>query len=183
MKHYSTDFREKVVQNLLEKNITPTQLYKISKISRNTAYLWLKKYKETGNLERSPGSGKKPKIDNLEKFKKIVDENPDSTQKELGQLYGGASQSIVCRAIKKIGYTYKKKTSAYKERDEVKRKRFITLLLKILSVRIVYIDETSFDNGAKYMWGYAKKGEPCIVKETSRASDRITVIGVAVSRF
>ena len=70
--YYSPDFRERVVRNLLEKNITPTQLYKIFKISRNTAYLWLKKYKETGNLERSPGSGKKPKIDDLEKFKKIL---------------------------------------------------------------------------------------------------------------
>ena len=109
MKHYSPDFRERVVRNLLEKKTTPTQLHKIFKISRNTIYLWLKKYKETGNLERSPGSGKKPKIDDLEKFKKIVDENPDSTQKKLGQLYGGASQPIVCRAIKKIGYTYKKK--------------------------------------------------------------------------
>ena len=158
-------------------------MYKTFKIFRNTAYRWLKKYKETGNLERSPGSGKKPKIDDLKKFKKIVDENPDSTQKELGQLYGGASQLIVCRAIKKNGYTYKKKTSAYKERDKVKRKRFITLLLKILSKYIVYIDETSFDNGAKYMWGYAKKGECCIVKETSRASDRRTVVAAVVAAF
>ena len=50
-----------------------------------------KKYKDTGNLERSPGSGKKTKIDELEKFKKIVADNPDTIQKELGQLYGGAS--------------------------------------------------------------------------------------------
>ena len=42
-------------------------------------------------MERNPGSGKKPKIDNLEKFKKIVTDNPDSIQKELGQLYSGAS--------------------------------------------------------------------------------------------
>ena len=148
MKHYSTDFREKVVRNLLEKNITPTQLYKSFKISRNTAYLWLKKYKEKGNLERSPGSGKKPKIDDLERFKKIVDENPDSTQKELGKLYGGVSQSIVCRAIKKIGYTYKKKTSAYKERDEVKRKRLQTKIDKISPEDCIYIDETGVHNGS-----------------------------------
>ena len=101
MKNYSPDFREKIVRNLLERNTTPTQLYKIFKTSRNTIYLWLKKYKNTGSLERTPGSGKKPQIDDLERFKKIVDENPDSTQKESGQLYGGASQPIVCRAIKK----------------------------------------------------------------------------------
>ena len=58
-----------------------------------------------------------------------------------------------------------------------RRKRFITLLLKILSVCIVYIDETSFNNGARYIWGYAKKGKRCIVLEKSRASERITVVG------
>ena len=47
--------------------------------------------KNTGNMNRNPGSGKKPKIDDLEKFKKTVADNPDSTQRELGQLYGGAS--------------------------------------------------------------------------------------------
>ena len=131
MKHYSTDFRERVVRQLLEKNITPTQLYKSFKISRNTTYLWLKKYNETGNLERSPGSGKKPKIDNLEKFKKIVDENPDATQKEFGQLYGNTSQSVVCKAIKKIGYTYKKRMSAYQERDIAKFTKSSTIGLLI----------------------------------------------------
>ena len=68
MKHYSPDFRERVIRDLLENNITPTQLYKIFKTFINTTYIWLKKYKDTGSLERSPGSGKKPKID--EKFKK-----------------------------------------------------------------------------------------------------------------
>ena len=62
-----------------------------------------KKYKDTGNLERNPGSGKKPKIDDLEKSKKIVADNPDFTQKELGQLYGGASQPAVCKSMKKNG--------------------------------------------------------------------------------
>ena len=57
---------------------TSTELNKTLKIS--TIHQWIKKYKETGNLKRSPGSGKKTKID-----------NPDSTQKELGQLYGCAS--------------------------------------------------------------------------------------------
>ena len=122
MKHYSPDFRQKIVKLILDKKITSTELNKTLKISRNTIYLWIKKYKNTGSLERSPGSGKKPKIDDLEKFKKIIDENPDATQKELGQLYGGASQPAVCRTIKKIGYTYKKKTSAYQERNKTKRK-------------------------------------------------------------
>ena len=177
MKNYSPDFRERVVRNLLERNTTPTQLYKIFKTSRNTIYLWLKKYKNTGSLERTPGSGKKPQIDALERFKKIVDENPDSTQKELGQLYGGASQPIVCRAIKKIGYTYKKKTSAYQERNEIKRKRFQTKIDKVPPEDCVYIDETGVHNGSGNGSGYAPKGERYTAKSKARASDRRTVVG------
>ena len=85
MKHYSPDFRQKIVELILDKKTTSTQLYKNLKIS--TIHQWIKKYKDTGNLERNSSSAKKPKID--EKFKKI--DNPNATQKELGQLYVGAS--------------------------------------------------------------------------------------------
>ena len=81
----SADFRQKI--RILDKKTTSTQSNKTFKIS--TIHKWIKKYKDTESLQRNPGSGKKPKIDDLEKFKKI--DNPDSTQKELGQLYGGAS--------------------------------------------------------------------------------------------
>ena len=48
----------------------------------------------------------------------------------MRKLYGGASQSAVCKAMKKMGYTYKKRTSAHQERDETKRKRFQTNMNK-----------------------------------------------------
>ena len=153
MKLYSPDFRERVVRDLLEKNIKSTQLYKIFKISRNTTYTWLKKYKDTGSLERSPDSGKKPKID--EKFKKIV--NSDATQKELGQLYFGASQLAVCKAMKKIGYKYKKRMSAYQER-EIKQNKNDFKQMRIKKEELVYVDESSVNNSSKDGYGYSKKG-------------------------
>ena len=64
-----------------------------------------KKYKYTESLERNPGSGKKNK--DWWKIQKI--DNPDATQKELGQLYNGKSQSAVYKVMKKIGCTYKKR--------------------------------------------------------------------------
>ena len=42
-------------------------------------------------------------------IQKNIDENPDSTKKELGQLYGDASHPIVCRAIKKLDIHIKRK--------------------------------------------------------------------------
>ena len=58
MKRYNPDFRQKIVELILDQKITSTELNKTLKISRNTTYIWLKKYKDTGSLERSPGSGK-----------------------------------------------------------------------------------------------------------------------------
>ena len=45
-----------------------------------------KKYKETGNLERSPDSDKNQRLMKIQKT-----DNPNARQKELGQLYAGAS--------------------------------------------------------------------------------------------
>ena len=69
-----------------------------------------------------PAVVKNQRLTTLKKFKKIVYDNSDTTQKKLGKLYIGASQPEVCKAMKKIGYTYKKRVSDYQEKDETKRK-------------------------------------------------------------
>ena len=43
MKHYGPDFRQKIVELILDKKITSTELNKTLKISRNTIHLWTKK--------------------------------------------------------------------------------------------------------------------------------------------
>ncbi|MEM9424669.1 MAG: IS630 transposase-related protein [Spirochaetota bacterium] len=133
MKHYSVDFRLKVVNSIQSGNAKPSQIARTFNISRNTIWLWTKQYNETGSLASKPGIGKgtKPKIDDLVRFQKIVDENPGATQAELGKIYGNASQSTVARAIKKIGYTRKKRTCGYNERNETKRKAFSGRLKKV----------------------------------------------------
>ena len=84
---------------------------------------------------------------------------------------------MVCRAIKRIGYTYKKKTSAYQERNETKRKRFQTKIDKVPPENCVYIDETGVHNGSGNIRGYAPKGKRYTAKSKARASDRRTVVG------
>ena len=107
MKHYSTDFREKVVQNLLEKNTTPTQLYKIFKTSRNTIYLWLKKYKNTGSLKKIPAVAKSLKLMNLKGSKKLL-MRILMLQKNNWDKYMVMQVNLQFAERLKIGYTYKK---------------------------------------------------------------------------
>ena len=89
MKPIALISEKKTVELILDKKTTSTKLNKNFKISKNTIPQWIKKYKYTESLERNPGSSKRLKIN--EKFKKIVYDNSNSTQKELRKLYGGES--------------------------------------------------------------------------------------------
>ena len=73
--------------------------------------------------------------------------------------------------MKKIGYTYKKRTSAYQKRDETKQKWFQTNVNK----KLVYIYESEIDNSSKDGYDYSKKGKRCILKR--KAGQRITIVG------
>jgi len=73
-------------------------------ISRNTLDLWLKKEKETGNFFacQPKQKGRKPKIQDLEKFKEFVKSNSDKTQKQMAELLGnGITQQNISDACKK----------------------------------------------------------------------------------
>ena len=60
-------------------------------------------------------------------------------------------------------YTYKKRVSAYQERDETRRKRFQTNINK--KRKLVYIDESGIDNSLKDGYGYSKKRTGLYFKE------------------
>ena len=76
----------------------------------------MKQYRETGDISpRKPGGGKKAKIsdDDLPILKKIIDENNDSTLKELCELLRlktgiVVSTSTMDRLCQKLNYTVKK---------------------------------------------------------------------------
>lgn len=56
----------------------------------------------------------------------------DKTQVEMAKLWDGEiSVRTISRALKKIGFTRKKKTYGYCERDEIKRQAFLVELSSI----------------------------------------------------
>jgi transposase len=74
-------------------------------ISANTLGVWLKKYRESGDLGRKYRAYK-PAI-NEEELLKYLKENPDAYQKEIGEHFG-RDQSVVCRTLKRLKITRKK---------------------------------------------------------------------------
>jgi transposase len=86
---YGYDLREKAVKayHRGEKKI---EIYRLMKISRNTLDLWLQRERETGDFKASAKlpSRNNRKIQDLDRFKQLLKQHQDKTQKKIAQLWG-----------------------------------------------------------------------------------------------
>jgi transposase len=80
-------------------------------VCEKTIYTWIAIQKATGSVSPKTGyqKGHSHKIIDLETFKKFIDENAGLSFNDLALKYGNVSPATIGRAIKKLGYTYKKK--------------------------------------------------------------------------
>ena len=107
---YSKDLRVRTL-DLIRRGVSITQVSRELKISRPTLYRWKEQLEKTGST--SPNKSVPPpqpsKIRDWKRFQEFVELNGDKTQKELAQLWGDVSHHTISRALKKLGYTRKKK--------------------------------------------------------------------------
>jgi len=91
-------------------------------IGRRTIYNLLKTYKETGSCIPLPFKGRKSIIftDEInERIKLKVKENPSITQEEIiEELSLGVTQPALCKHMKKLGLTLKKRLYTLQENKE-----------------------------------------------------------------
>ena len=71
----------------------------------------------------------------------------------------------------------KKKTTLYKERDEVKRTEFQKKLEQIAPDTLVYIDEAGLDNRLYREYGRAPLGQKVYANIPGKKRERISIIG------
>lgn len=111
---YSLDLRKRVV-NAIKSGMSKNEACKTFSVCKQTIYSWLKLQETQGDLKPITGyqQGHSHKIKDLEAFKKYVDKNPDKTQVEMGEDLGVAKWTVG-RALKKIGYSRKKKSKLYR---------------------------------------------------------------------
>lgn len=109
---YSYDLRRKVIQAIEVDGLSQSEVSKYFNISRHTIARWQLRKKETGDVKAKPNKppGPKHKIDDWEKFQKFAEVYGDQTQEEMATLWKGEiSARTISRALKKIGFTRKKK--------------------------------------------------------------------------
>lgn len=126
-KPYSYDLRQKVIQAIELDGMNKTEAAQVFQISRNTINLWLQRKASTGDYQAFPNQppGNDHKITDWEEFKKFVEVNGDKTQAEMAKLWPEKiSERTISRALKKIGFTRKKKLMAIKKEMKLNDKNF-----------------------------------------------------------
>jgi transposase len=109
-KPYSEDLRRKLIEAIELDGLKKSEASQLFHLSRNTIDLWLKRRKETGNLQAKSTAvpSQRQKITDWEKFRDFVTTHRDKTQIEMAELWGGVSSRTLSRALKPIGFTRKK---------------------------------------------------------------------------
>lgn len=112
---YSYDLRKKVIQAIEQDGMKKSEVSQLLNVSRNTINLWLKRQAQTGDYQALPNQppGNNHKILDWEKFRDFVKIHGDKTQVEMAKLWQEKiSDRTISRALKKIGFTRKKRPMA-----------------------------------------------------------------------
>lgn len=111
---YSDDLRQKVV-DAVDRGERKSAVCRMFKISHNTLDSWLKLREQSGSTSanRDYQRGPKPKIEDLEGFRRFAQKHGHLTQQEMAQQWQEAiSDWTIGRALKRIGFTRKKRLTA-----------------------------------------------------------------------
>lgn len=104
--------REKILRNFIQNPSWPiSSIAKECEMSRRTTANVIKRFRDSGTIERRPGSGRKVGSGNTIREKKIVEDlkkNPELSLRDLGRKYG-TSHSNVLRIKQKYGGETRKK--------------------------------------------------------------------------
>jgi transposase len=114
-KPYDTDLRRKVLEAIELNGMKRCEASELFGISRNTIHQWFQLKAKTGDVKpkSTQNRGHSHKITDWDKFQAFVAANPDKTQKEMAELWeGDISGRTISRALKRIGFTRKKRLMA-----------------------------------------------------------------------
>ena len=108
-KSYSEDLRKRVVEaRLCGRSVS--EIVALYQVDDNSVYRWVSHYKETGShAPKKRGTGRKPKIADMEKFEAFAKAHAHSTLTQMcARWEGEVSEMCMSRTLKRLGWTRKK---------------------------------------------------------------------------
>jgi transposase len=165
MKPYSQDLRERVVK-AVDEGHSRREIVKLFGVSDATIKRYLKLRRESGSLAPKPIPGYPPrKLGALQEgLQPQLEAHPDATLKEhcrLWETQTGAKVSIstMSDAIRRLKWTWKKKTVQASERNEEERQAFREQVKDLDVTKCRVIDETGSNIALARRYARAPKGK------------------------
>lgn len=105
---YSLDLRIRVIE-ALERGMSVYKAVVLFSVARSTVQRWKAEYRSTGSIKpKKRSSYKKPIITDLKEFSEFVKKNPDRTQAQMAEAWGGIAPRTISSTLKRAKITYKK---------------------------------------------------------------------------
>jgi transposase len=165
MKPYSQDLRERVVK-AVDEGLSRSEIVHLFGVSEATIKRYLKLRRETGSLAPKSIPGYPPrKIEALQKgLQPQLEAHPDATLEEhcrLWETQTGVKVSIstMSDAIRRLKWTWKKKTVEASERKEEERQAFREKVKDLDVKKCRVIDETGSNIALARRYARAPKGK------------------------
>ncbi|WP_027268942.1 IS630 family transposase [Leptolyngbya sp. PCC 6406] len=192
MKAYSTDLRQKIIETYENERISQRQLAQRFRVTLSFIVKLLKQYRETGELAPKTSPGRPRELDEaqMQRVQAFVEANPDLTLDELraevAQQYGvTVSRSTMCRVMKRLQFTRKKKAlhPSDKVSDRVQRLRgeYWDEIRDIRVEDLVFIDESGINLGLIRLFAWALQGRRAYGEQPKRGKNVSLVAGLSLA--
>jgi transposase len=165
MKPYSQDLRERVVK-AVDEGLSRSEIVHLFGVSEATIKRYLRLRRETGNLAPKPIPGYPPrKLGALQKgLEPQLEAHPDASLEEHCRLWEAqtgvkVSISTMSDAIRRLKWTWKKKTVEASERKEEERQAFREKVKELDAKKCRVIDETGSNIALARRYARAPKGK------------------------
>ena len=182
MKAYSQDLRERVVR-AVDLGYKRTEVIQLFGVSRATIKRYLKQRRETGHVRKKPIPGRPAKkgAPLQAGIEAQLETHPDATLEMHCQIWEQTSgvhvsTSTMSRAIRKGGWTRKKKTLGATERDEEARAAWREQCQGLDATKLVVIDECGTHIGLTPLYAWAPRGKRAYDQVPRNRGKNLTVI-------
>lgn len=179
---YSSDLRERIVQ-AVDRGYKRADIIKLFGVSRSTIKRYLKQRRETGLMCRKliPGRPPKKSAPLCAGLVAQLETHPDATLDMHCQIWEQTSgmqvsTSTMSRAIRRVGWTRKKKTLGATERDEEARALWQEQIKHLDATRLLVIDECGSNIGLTPLYACAPKGVRAFGKTPRNRGKNTTLI-------
>jgi transposase len=179
---------------LSSQHLSTVEISLILAVTYETVSSWLDRWEELGRdgILDADRPGRPPILDqkDLDAVRKIVQEHPQEPSvilnEALKETDKAFSRSTLRRAIKKMGFRWKRlRLSLKKQRDSKafqKASQHLKALIESDEVNVVYLDEAHFSASGVVSYAWQQKGERLLIPISGRTRKGIQVIGFQSSK-